>query len=248
MSSVTSELRVLTYNIKSLNLDWAAARRVVLGASPDVVLIQETPRWLTGPSRMARFARECGLAVVAGGWRGRGAAILLRPELLRRVVAAQGIPIESRLARFHRDWPTARGYALLRLGPPGHNEINAIAVGADVLTLVSVHFSADPSARARHLGTYRDLVAREAPALVVGGDLNENPRGISVSALIPPLRHADPDQDATSPVDAPRTRLDAFLVGDAVAVGPAQVLQGPDVLIGSDHRPVLILLSHRAWS
>lgn len=116
------------------------------------------------------------------------------------------------------------------------------------LTIVSVHFSADPAARARHLGVYRDLVAAESPALVLGGDLNENPKGPSITALIPPLRYADPHQGPTSPVDSPRTRLDSFLVGGAVEARPAEVLRGPDVLVGSDHCPVLILVSHRAWS
>lgn len=242
------ELRVLTYNIKSLNLDWAAARRVVVGVAPDVVLVQETPRWLTGPARMARFARECGLVVIAGGWRGRGSAILLRPELVGRVVAAQSVAFESRLARFHSGWPTARGYTMVRLAPPVHTGCQADVPVVNTLTLVSVHFSADPAARARHVGVYRELVAREAPALVMGGDLNENPHGPSIAALIPPLRHADPQQGPTSPVAAPRTRLDAFLVGEVVDVGPAEVLQGADVVVGSDHRPVLISVSHRAWA
>ncbi len=241
-------LRVLTYNIKSLTLDWSAARRVVTDATPDVVLIQEAPRWLTGPRRMRRFARECGLHVVVGGWRGRGTAILLRPALLPRLAAAQAVAVESRFARFHRGWPTARGYVLVRIAPPGNTPSSAGPRTPDVLTLVSAHFSADAAARARHRRVYRDLVLLEAPALVLGGDLNENPRGPSISALIPPLRHADPEQGPTSPVREPRTRLDAFLVGDAVAVGSAEVLQGPDVLTGSDHRPVVITVSHRAWS
>lgn len=244
-------LRILTYNIKSLNLDGAAARRVVEGAAPDFVLVQESPRWLTGPGRMARFARHCGLQVVAGGWRGRGSAILGRPELAGRVVEAGAVPFECRLARFHRGWPTARGYTFVRIAPdaPEGSAPGFAGAGCEhVLTLVSVHFSADGAARARHRPIYRELVEREAQGLVIGGDLNENPRGPSISALIPPMRHADPRQGPTSPVDVPHVRLDAFLVGPGVETGSARVLDGPDVKIGSDHRPVLIDVAHAAWA
>lgn len=244
-------LRILTYNIKSLNLDSAAAGRVVVGARPDVVLIQETPRWLTGPRRLATFAKRCGLQVLAGGWRGRGSAILGRPELAPRISASGAVAFESRLARFHRGWPTPRGYTFVRVSadvPARAGDSEAIGDPAPALTLVSVHFSANPAARARHLGTYRALVERQAPGLVLGGDLNENPRGPSICALIPPLRHADPEQGPTSPVDVPHVRLDAFLVGPEVVAGPAEVLDGPDVAVGSDHRPVLLTVSHRAWA
>ena len=69
-----------------------------------------------------------------------------------------------------------------------------------------------------------------------------DPRGPSVVALQPPLRDADPAQAPTQPVDAPRSRLDGFLVGDTVTVRSVRVPDGPDVLVGSDHRPAVLEL------
>ena len=232
-------LRVMTYNIKFLALDAAAARRVVRAEAPDVLLLQETPRWVLGRWRTRAFARSVGLAVVAGGIAGRACAVAVAPHLLTQVVEGRGVAFEPRWVRFRTGWPTPRGYAYVRLarrgaeGPSGPD---------DVLTLVSVHFSAQPPSRALHVPVYRALAAREAPDVVVGGDLNENPRGPSVVALQPPLRDADPAQAPTQPVDAPRSRLDGFLVGNTVTVRSVHVPDGPDVLVGSDHRPAVLEL------
>ena len=228
----------MTYNLKALQLDGAAARRVVRAEAPDVLLLQETPRWLRGRRRTRTFARDVGLVVVAGGVAGRGAAIAVAPRLLPHVIEGRGVAIETRLVRFRRGRPTPRGYALARLArsPRGWGD-------GGTLALVSVHLSALRPQRERHVPLYADLVAREAPDVVLGGDLNENPRGPSVQALQPPLRDADPEQPHTEPVDAPRTRLDGFLVGASVVVHGVSVPAGPDVLVASDHRPAVLELS-----
>lgn len=232
-------LRVMTYNIKFLALDAAAARRVVRAEAPDVLLLQETPRWVLGRWRTRAFARSVGLEVVAGGIAGRACAVAVAPHLLTQVVEGRGVAFEPRWVRFRRGWPTPRGYAYVRLARRGSEGPSG---ADDVLTLVSVHFSAQPPSRALHVPVYRALAAREAPDVVVGGDLNENPRGPSVVALQPPLRDADPAQAPTQPVDAPRSRLDGFLVGDTVTVRSVHVPDGPDVLVGSDHRPAVLEL------
>lgn len=232
-------LRVMTYNIKFLALDAAAARRVVRAEAPDVLLLQETPRWVLGRWRTRAFARSVGLEVVAGGIAGRACAVAVAPHLLTQVVEGRGVAFEPRWVRFRRGWPTPRGYAYVRLARRGSEGPSG---ADDVLTLVSVHFSAQPPSRALHVPVYRALAAREAPDVVVGGDLNENPRGPSVLALQPPLRDADPAQAPTQPVDAPRSRLDGFLVGDTVTVRSVHVPDGPDVLVASDHRPAMLEL------
>lgn len=232
-------LRVMTYNIKFLHLDEDAARRVVRAEAPDVLLLQETPRWVLGRRRTRAFARSVGLEIVAGGIAGRACAIAVAPHLLTHVVEGRGVAFEPRWVRFRRGWPTPRGYAYVRLARRGTSSASR---GRDVLTLVSVHFSAQPPSRALHVPVFRALAAREAPDVVVGGDLNENPRGPSVLALQPPLRDADASQAPTQPVDVPRSRLDGFLVGDTVSVLSARVPDGPDVLVGSDHRPAVLEL------
>ncbi|QIK84433.1 endonuclease/exonuclease/phosphatase family protein [Sanguibacter sp. HDW7] len=241
----------MTYNLKSLALDAAAARRVVRAEAPDVLLLQETPRWLLGRRRTRAFARSVGLEVVAGGIAGRACAIAVAPHLLTQVVEGRGVAIEPRWVRFRTGWPTPRGYAYVRLARggtlPGRvadapSPASEQPAAGEVLTLVSVHLSAQRPSRAIHVPVYRALAAREAPDVVVGGDLNENPRGPSVLALQPPLRDADASQAPTEPADVPRTRLDGFLVGDTVTVRSVRVPDGPDVLVGSDHRPAVLEL------
>ncbi|MGP7960076.1 endonuclease/exonuclease/phosphatase family protein [Sanguibacter sp. A247] len=255
-------LRVMTYNVKFLHLDAAAAARVVRAQAPDVLLLQETPRWLLGRRRTRAFARSVGLEIVAGGIAARACAVAVAPHVLAHVVEGRGVAFEPRWARFRRGWPTPRGYAFVRLARrgargPARADAGVLDTGSggssagaasdherDLLTLVSVHFSALPAPRARHVPVFRALAAREAPHLVVGGDLNENPRGPSVVALQPPLRDADAHQAPTQPVDTPRSRLDGFLVGESVRVESVWVPDGPDVLVGSDHRPAVADL---AW-
>lgn len=247
-------LRVMTYNLKFLALDAAAVRRVVRAEAPDVLLLQETPRWLLGRRRTRAFARSVGLEVVAGGIAGRACAIAVAPHVLTQVVEGRGVAFEPRWVRFRRGWPTPRGYAYVRLarrdalpglasGTSSGTSSGQVRPGAgDVLTLVSVHLSAQPPSRAIHVPVFRALAAREAPDVVVGGDLNENPRGPSVLALQPPLHDADAAQAPTQPADVPRSRLDGFLVGDTITVRSVRVPDGPDVLVGSDHRPAVLEL------
>ncbi|MGH3636062.1 MAG: endonuclease/exonuclease/phosphatase family protein, partial [Mycobacterium sp.] len=60
-------LRVVSYNVRSLRDDKAAAARVIKSARPHVVCIQEAPRFLRWRSRAAWLARRSGLVVAAGG-------------------------------------------------------------------------------------------------------------------------------------------------------------------------------------
>ena len=228
-------MRVLSYNVKGLQLDREALVEVIAAAAPDVLLLQEAPRGPLGGRRTRALARDVGLVAVVAHRRGRGAAIALRPELLPRVLDARGVVLESRLARFRRGWPTPRGYAVVQLASP-HGEAPT--------TIASVHMSAIPAQRARHLPAYRALVARGPGRLVLGGDLNENPGGPTWRALCPPLRDASPDlTDRTMPARNPRSRLDAFLVGPGITVASVVVLGGERVERASDHRPVLMTLT-----
>lgn len=227
-------MKVLSYNVKGLQLDRDAVVEVIRAAAPDVLLLQEAPRGPWGPRRTRQLARDAGLVAVVAGLRGRGAAIAVCPELLPHVAQARGVAIESRLARFRRGWPTPRGYAVVRLGAPGQ----------EPTTYASVHMSALPAQRARHLPTYQRLVAADAGRLVLGGDLNENPGGPTWRALCPPLRDASPESTArTMPARTPRHRLDAFLVGPQIGAARVDVLDGPLVERASDHRPVLMTLT-----
>ena len=233
-----ASVRVLTYNLKSLTLDAGAARRVIALADPDVVLVQESTRWLRGPARMAAFAASLGMVAVVNSFAARGSAILLRRSLVPRVRRASGVAIESRWVRLRSGWPTPRGYAVLHLAAPTPD--------APGLTFFSLHMSALEGQRQRHLPTIAAAVAAlGAENLIVGGDLNENPGGPSWLGLTPPLRDASPELTVpTFPASGPRSRLDAFLIGSHVRVADVQVLSGPEVEVGSDHRPVVATFWH----
>src|SRR5699024_2329497 len=99
-------VKVLSYNVKGLQVDRDAVVEVIRAAAPDVLLLQEAPRGPWGPRRTRQLARDAGLVAVVAGLRGRGAAIAVRPALLPHVAQARGVAIESRLARFRRGWPT----------------------------------------------------------------------------------------------------------------------------------------------
>src|SRR6476661_3036669 len=69
-------LRVLTYNVRSMRDDRDALGRVIRSAEPDVVLVQESPRFLRWRSLCAELDRRINLVVVSGG-RLAGANLIL---------------------------------------------------------------------------------------------------------------------------------------------------------------------------
>ena len=54
-------VRVMSYNIRSLRDDSAAVVRVIRAADPDVVCVQEAPRFLFWRRKCARLARDVGM-------------------------------------------------------------------------------------------------------------------------------------------------------------------------------------------
>src|SRR5581483_8178736 len=66
----------MTYNVRSMRDDDAALARVISSAAPDVVCVQEAPRFLRWRSTCAALARMSGLVVVGGG-RPAGANLIM---------------------------------------------------------------------------------------------------------------------------------------------------------------------------
>ncbi len=69
-------LRVLSYNVRSLRDDPEAVATVIRSSRPDVVCLQEAPRFLRWRSKSAALVRTSGLFVVTGG-RPAGAMMLM---------------------------------------------------------------------------------------------------------------------------------------------------------------------------
>src|SRR3712207_1175105 len=93
------DLRVLTYNVRSLRDDGHAVARVIRACEPDVVCVQEAPRFLRWRSRCAALARESGLVVVTGG---RTAGGLLLLAHLRLPLRAAHAVLLSKAPRLHQ--------------------------------------------------------------------------------------------------------------------------------------------------
>src|SRR4051794_41823180 len=60
-------IRVLSYNVRSLRDDTAALARVIGACAPDLVLVQEAPRFFRWRKKLARLAAASGQVVLTGG-------------------------------------------------------------------------------------------------------------------------------------------------------------------------------------
>src|SRR3954468_17383185 len=69
-------IRVLSYNIRSMRDDNAALARVIRACAPDLVLVQEAPRFFRWRKAAARLATATDLVYVTGGATTTGPMIL----------------------------------------------------------------------------------------------------------------------------------------------------------------------------
>lgn len=221
-----SQLRVLTYNVRSLRDDVDALARVVQRAEPDVVAVQEAPRFLRWRSKRAALARRCGLVV---GTADRTGGLFLMTSLRTEVLASS--------------------YTLLPKTPRLHHRavvtVDVRVAGAH-WTVGSVHFSLDAEQRRSHLPAVWAALDAAHP-LAVAGDINEDPDGPVFAELAGRLQDcfavAGNGSGLTAPATNPRRRIDAVFVSPSVTVEQCEVLNGPDVERASDHRPVLAVLT-----
>jgi endonuclease/exonuclease/phosphatase family metal-dependent hydrolase len=224
---VVPTLRVMTYNVRSMRDDREALGRVIRCAEPDVVLVQESPRFARWRSLCAELARRSNLVVVSGG-RYAGSNLILS-SLAVDVVATHDV--------------------LFTADPGLHRRGTAIAVLAKQGTRFAVagtHLDLKPAARLRHVGELEAALERHVPrdtATIVGGDVNDRPGSAAWTALGARRRDsfavAGSGNPLTSPARAARTTIDGIFVDPRIAVRGAWVLDQPDVLLASDHRPVV---------
>jgi endonuclease/exonuclease/phosphatase family metal-dependent hydrolase len=223
----SADLRVMTYNVRSLRDDVEALAGVVRAAAPDILLVQEAPRFLRWRSKRAALARRCGL-VVATADRPGGLCIMtsLRVDI-------------------NDTW-----FTLLPRSPRHHQRavvgvtVTCAGVGWRFVTL---HLSTQPAERLRHLPVLRTLLAAEsALPLVVGGDINEGP-GAPVYDELASTRQdcfavAGTGSGLTSPTKTPMHQVDALFADPALTVGSCEVIRGDGVVAASDHCPLLAVL------
>lgn len=222
-------MRVLSYNIRSLRDDRAAVVEVIRAADPDLVCLQEVPRFGAWRTARAELARRCGLRVVAGRRVG-GLAVLAASSLLDG---------DGRVA--------ATRYRLLTVLPGLHVRAVAIAVfeisGAR-LVVASSHLDLHPGARLWHAAQLRAHLAAassrwRAPA-ILGIDVNEDPAAPAWRLLA--SGHAVPGTAPTYPTRAPARRIDALFTTPALTPHPIPIstlVPAPTLTRATDHLPIL---------
>ncbi|WP_327291536.1 endonuclease/exonuclease/phosphatase family protein [Streptomyces sp. NBC_01198] len=226
-------VRVLSYNIRSMRDDTAALARVIRACAPDVVLIQEAPRFFRWRKAAARLARATGLVHVTGGATAAGPMVL--SGLRARVERTEDVLLPHHPPLHQRGFATA-----------------VLRIGGARLGVISTHLSLSPAERYDQAGLLLDRVAAMGvPNVVVGGDFNEPPERPGFGRIAAHLQDAfavAPWGGEVTNVRAPFQRIDAVF-----ATGPVQVLgcgvphsvpgvTHADLHAATDHLPVLAAL------
>ena len=227
-------IRVLSYNIRSMRDDTRALARVITACAPDLVLVQEAPRFFRWRKKLARLASASGLVILTGGATAAGPAILC--GLRATVERTEDV--------------------LLPLTPGLHRRGLATAVvrfGGARLGVTSFHLSLQQDERYEQGGMLLDRVAGlGVEHAIAGGDLNDRPDGRTFRRL------ADAFQDCrttapwggefTSWSTDPHQRIDAIFATKGIEVLGCGVPTGlpgltdADLRTATDHLPVLAAL------
>ncbi|MET8585800.1 endonuclease/exonuclease/phosphatase family protein [Streptomyces collinus] len=227
-------VRVLSYNVRSMRDDVDALARVIRACRPDVVCVQEAPRFFRWRKAAARLARTSELVYVSGGATASGPMIL---SSLRAHVERTEDVLLPRAPGLHQ-----RGFATA-----------VLRFGRVRLGVLSCHLSIQDEERYEQ---GRLLLARlsalDVPYAVAAGDLNDRPDGRTFGLLAGALQ----DGWATKPwgrehttrLGDPLQRIDAVFATPGVEVLGCGVPMGlpgiaeQDLRTATDHLPVLAAL------
>ena len=216
-------LRLMTWNLRSLRDDRGALLRILGACAPDVLFVQEAPRFLRAQSKLAALAREAGRVVGAGGRPAAGVALL---TTLRVGVDAPASHLLTKTPRLHQ-----RGLAVAQL-----------TLGDLSFAASSLHLGLDAGERQRHSSEICHLVG--GGQSVIAGDFNENASGPAWQALA--AGHQDvgaAENLSTFSTADPRRRIDTILVPtdwQVTPVSPLDILHESDLVAATDHRPVIV--------
>ena len=159
------DLRILSWNLWELRGDLAALLEAVRDLQPDVLLVQEAPRFVLPTARLGWFARRIDRRVLLGGAGGRGLAILATEEVAAQVIRRGAHPVAQTVTDLNSTYP--RGVAAVRLSIPGGGAV----------VIASAHLALQEDNRMRHAEHLAALVRGAGAPVLVGGDLNETADG-----------------------------------------------------------------------
>lgn len=226
-------LRAVTYNVRALRDSEDASAAVLRRFHPDVVLLQETPRFLRWRARVAALARHADLLYVTGGGTTGGVAVLAGLRVDIEHVAEIRL---SKRPKLHQ-----RGLAAA-----------VVTVGGRRLVVASTHLGLSADERPVHaaevLGHLDTLATRyDVSGVVLAGDLNEVPGGpawqaFAAAAFRDAYAEAPHGGELTFPAARPDKRIDAVLVRGELRVAAAGVPEEVDAATyaaATDHRPVV---------
>ncbi|MDN0194732.1 endonuclease/exonuclease/phosphatase family protein [Streptomyces sp. S.PNR 29] len=227
-------IRVLGYNIRSMRDDTTALARVIRACAPDLVLVQEAPRFFRWRKKLARLARASDLVILTGGATAAGPAILCS---LRATVERTEDVLLPLTPGLHR-----RGFATA-----------VVRFGGTRLGVLSCHLSLQKDERYEQGGMLLDrLAGMGVEHAVAGGDLNDRPDGRTFRRLADGLQDcwsvAPWGGEYTSTPTDPHQRIDAIfatrgveVLGCGVPIGHPGVTE-TDLRAATDHLPVLAAL------
>ncbi len=227
-------VRVLSYNIRSMRDDRDALARVILACAPDLVLVQEAPRFFRWRKHAARLAARTGLVVLGGGAPAAGPLLLCS---LRATVERTEDVLLPRTPGLHQ-----RGFATA-----------VVRIGRARVGLLSCHLSLAAAERYAQAGLLLErLAALDVPYAIAGGDINERPGGRAFRLLAGKLQDcwatAPWGGEFTSTAAAPHQRIDAIFATPGIEVLGCGVptglrgLFGQDLRTATDHLPVMAAL------
>jgi endonuclease/exonuclease/phosphatase family metal-dependent hydrolase len=226
-------VRVASYNVRSLRDDRDALVRVMTGLRPDVLCVQEAPRFWFWRRKRRALAHDAGLTVAAGSRVG-GVAVFAGPDV--RVLYAAHHKLRWFLGL---EW---RAFAVAVVEKDGVR----LATG-------SAHLDLLLGARLWHateiVSILEETAARFGAIPVLAGDINESPDDPTWRYLAG--RYTDcfacsPRGDGnTFTAKDPKKRIDAIFAGSGLAIvscgGSDATAQ--DLAAATDHRPVIAELA-----
>nr|WP_241265608.1 endonuclease/exonuclease/phosphatase family protein [Streptomyces boncukensis] len=227
-------VRLLSYNIRSMRDDTAALARVIRACAPDVVCVQEAPRFFRWRKYASRLAMATGLQYVTGGATASGPMVLAS---LRPYVERTADVLLPRTPGLHQ-----RGLATaeLRFGESAR------------LGVLSFHLSLRDAERYEQGGALLSRLRGLGPYAVAAGDVNERPKGRTFQRLAAELQDgwatAPWGAEYTSEPGRPHQRIDAVFATRGVEVLGCGVPRGlagvtaQDLRAATDHLPVLSAL------